>query len=341
MSDMTRGPILATIVGFGLPLAVANLAQQGYLLVDSVIVGRYLGVDALAAVGASQPLFALMTGVFAGAATAFSVRLGTLKGAGATPGRAVAGALVTCVAAWSAACLLLTVAATGPVLALIGAGGAVDGGARRFLLVLAAGLPAVFGLTAVTAAQQGLGDARSAMRVTVLTSALNALLGWWLVGPMGLGIGGAALATGLANLAGLAFGLHQLRRRWPIPPRAASAGGVRAELGRTLRLAVPMAAVGRLSDWGDVDERPDLAGRFLEINTRFRDRVATFLDEALRQHGRELVVAPALLTDAIVAIAERSIRRALLAGDSDPDVLSRAILPGLLLAFSRPASPAS
>jgi hypothetical protein len=83
--------------------------------------------------------------------------------------------------------------------------------------------------------------------------------------------------------------------------------------------------------------RPDQAARFLEVNTRFRERVGAFLDDALRQHGRELVVDPVMLTDAIVAIAERSVRRALLAHDDDPDALSRAMLPGLVLAFTRPA----
>jgi AcrR family transcriptional regulator len=83
--------------------------------------------------------------------------------------------------------------------------------------------------------------------------------------------------------------------------------------------------------------RPDQAGRFLEISHAFRDRIAEFLDRAMRRHGRRLLVDPALLTDAIVAIAESSVRRALLAGpDADPDELSNAILPGLLLALSRP-----
>ncbi|WP_432840304.1 MATE family efflux transporter [Dactylosporangium sp. CA-092794] len=240
MSDLTRGPVLTAIVRFGLPLGAANLAQQGYLLVDSVIVGRYTGVTGLAAVGAGQPLFALMTGVFFGAATAFSVRLGGRLGAGAGPGRAAAGALAAVTAGWSAACLLLTVALTGPVLHLLGVEGAVAAGARRFLLVLAAGLPAVFGLGAVTAAQRGLGDARSALRVTVLTSVLNAALAWWFVGPLGWGVTGAAAATGVANLFGLAAGLAQLRRRWPAAG-AAEPGGVGAELRAALGLGLPLA----------------------------------------------------------------------------------------------------
>ena len=82
--------------------------------------------------------------------------------------------------------------------------------------------------------------------------------------------------------------------------------------------------------------RPDLAGRFVETNNRFRARIGTFIDEAMRRYGRELLVDPTILTDSIVAIAERSVRRALLAGgDADPDAMASAVLPGLLLAFSR------
>jgi Na+-driven multidrug efflux pump len=59
MTDMTTGPALRRIVGFALPLTAASLFQQGYLLVDGVVVGRYVGVNGLAAVGASGPLFYL------------------------------------------------------------------------------------------------------------------------------------------------------------------------------------------------------------------------------------------------------------------------------------------
>jgi AcrR family transcriptional regulator len=83
--------------------------------------------------------------------------------------------------------------------------------------------------------------------------------------------------------------------------------------------------------------RPDQAGRFLEINNRFRERIALLLDEAMHRYGRELLVDASIITDSILAIAERSVRRALLAGgDADPDAMARAVLPGLLLAFSKP-----
>lgn len=87
--------------------------------------------------------------------------------------------------------------------------------------------------------------------------------------------------------------------------------------------------------------RPDLARRFVEANSRFRARIGELMAAAMARNGRELLVDPSMLTDAIVAIAERSVRRALLAGGgADPDELASAILPGLILAFSRPVGGA-
>jgi AcrR family transcriptional regulator len=85
--------------------------------------------------------------------------------------------------------------------------------------------------------------------------------------------------------------------------------------------------------------RPDQARRFATLNERFRDRIGAFIVEAMGHHGRELLVAPADFTDAVLAISERSARRAFLVRDGDPDALSSAVLPGVLLGLSRPIPP--
>ncbi len=83
--------------------------------------------------------------------------------------------------------------------------------------------------------------------------------------------------------------------------------------------------------------RPDLARHLLEVNAGFRERLGYFIATAMALHGRELLVSVPDITDTMIAVAERSSRRALLAGgDADQDALSRAVLPGILLAFSRP-----
>jgi AcrR family transcriptional regulator len=87
--------------------------------------------------------------------------------------------------------------------------------------------------------------------------------------------------------------------------------------------------------------RPDLARAFIESNARFREGVATFIEGVLRRYGRELLVDRAVLTDAVFAIAQGSVRRALLDGpEADVDAMSRDVLPGLLLTLTRQADPA-
>jgi len=86
--------------------------------------------------------------------------------------------------------------------------------------------------------------------------------------------------------------------------------------------------------------RPDLAGRFLAINRRFRARIAGFIADAMTANGRELLVDPEMLTEALIGISQRSCRRAILDGHEDPNELARLIMPGLLLSFSRPVGVA-
>ena len=84
--------------------------------------------------------------------------------------------------------------------------------------------------------------------------------------------------------------------------------------------------------------RPDLARPFLEANDRFRSRIAVFLQATIARNGLELTVDAADVVDASVAVVERSVRRALLAGDGgDPDAMARQVLPAMILALSRPA----
>ncbi len=82
--------------------------------------------------------------------------------------------------------------------------------------------------------------------------------------------------------------------------------------------------------------RPALAGRFLAINRRFRARIAVFIADAMTSNGRELLVDPELLTEALIGVSQRSCRRAMLDDRQDPNELARLIMPGLLLTFSRP-----
>jgi len=244
---LTGGPPLRRIVGFSLPLTVANLCQQGYLLVDGIVVGRFLGVDALAGVGAAGPLYYLLSATFIGASTAFTIRLAQLLGAGRSDRtRAVAVALLLFTLSWSLACAGLMAAGGGPVLAAMGLTGAVAAAGRTFLLVLAAGLPSIFGLAGLTAYLRGQGDPRTPMYLLIGSSALNAGLSWLFVGPLRLGVAGAAAATGTAATLALLAGLARIAGPGRIGrPGRGAPGSTRAavpeELRGAARLGLPLA----------------------------------------------------------------------------------------------------
>lgn len=245
MPDLTRGPVLTGIVGIAAPLALANLLQQGYLLVDSAVVGRYVGVTGLAALGAAQPLYAILTSLFTGVSGAFTVRLGHLAGAGRRDDPSALLALAACTAVWSALCAAVAVLAAGPLLALTGVTGEVAAEARTFVVTLCSGMVAVYALGAVCAVLTGRGDVRRATVLMIAASVLNAVFAWLFVGPWRLGMAGAALAVVASNALTAVVGLTRLvreqRRPRPAGAAAVTAATVRAEVWRGLRIGTPMA----------------------------------------------------------------------------------------------------
>lgn len=234
-TDLTQGPVLRRTVGYALPVAGSNLLTQTYLLVDSAVVGHYLGASGMAAIGVSHGLVYLFQAGSYGLSGAFAIRIGRLKGAGRGD-RGAGRALGLATTVWALACLLLTLALAGPALRLIGADPALAADGRRFLTALACGLVAVFGLVAVTTVISGRGDSRTSMLLLGLSNVANAGLVWWFVGPLRLGLAGAALATVTASGLAAGVGLWLLARA-PARPDPTS---TRSELRAGLRLGAPI-----------------------------------------------------------------------------------------------------
>lgn len=241
MTELLNGPVVRRIVAFSLPLTAANLLQQGYLLVDAIVVGRFVGVDGLAAVGASGPLFYLVNALFIGISTAFSIRLAHFKGAGKAGEISVtAVALGAFTTLWSVGTAVFVIFFAPLALSFMGIQGDVRTGAIRFLTILALGFPAIFGVGALSAFLRGLGDSLASMRMVGVSSILNALLAWLFVGPFEWGLEGAALATVLASSAGLVFGVLATRRKYAVTV-IGDKNALRSEMSDALRLGFPLA----------------------------------------------------------------------------------------------------
>lgn len=122
------------ILGFSLPMSVANYVQQSYLLADSIIVGHYVGIDGLASVGAAQPIFYLVNAVFLGLVSGFAIRFARMTGSGRAERQqdAVIGLALFAVV-WAALRTGLVFGATGFFLDAMGIYGSVAAGSTTYL----------------------------------------------------------------------------------------------------------------------------------------------------------------------------------------------------------------
>ena len=216
--DLTEGPLVKTLLLFALPQLVGNVLQTINSSINAVWVGRLIGNGALAATAnANIIMFLIFAGVF-GFGMAATVRIGQAFGAGdiAMVRRGVGAAvcvtlaitLVTTVAGWLGAPLLLDAMATP---------GAARGLALIYMRIILLSNP--FAMVSLTLAMclRGTGDARTPLIVLVMTSVLDILFNPLLIrgfGPVpALGIAGSALSTALATMIGLAAMLVLIYRR--------------------------------------------------------------------------------------------------------------------------------
>ena len=194
--NMTRGPIAPLLVKFTVPLVLGNLFQLTYNAADSVIVGRFVGEDALAAVGTSNPLMTLAILFINGMCLGAGILVSNAFGAQDWPRlekqvstTAIAGAVFSL--AFSALCILLA----RPLLRLMQVPAEVLPLAAGYLRVVFAGLIFTFFYNFLAATLRALGDSKSALYFLMLSAVLNIFGDLVCVAGLGLGVEGAALST--------------------------------------------------------------------------------------------------------------------------------------------------
>ena len=198
--DLTRGPIARSLVLFALPMMAGNLLQQFYNIADTLIVGRALGTDALAAVGSAYTLMTFLT----------SILLGLSMGSGALfsiyRGQGDEASLHSAIAHAFGLILLLTLALNAavyaflnPILHFLRVPAAVWGGMREYLLVVFAGLVATSVYNYLACLLRALGNSAAPLVFLGASALLNVGLDLLFVPVLGWGIAGAAWATVIAQ----------------------------------------------------------------------------------------------------------------------------------------------
>ena len=242
IKDMTQGKPLPLIIQFALPLMLGNVFQNLYTLVDTMVVGKALGVDALAALGATDWFYWMIVGIIQGVTQGFAILISQHFGAKQYEDlRQVVGASAVLSALCSAVLLVGGQLVTRPVLLLLKTPADIIHWSELYLRILISAAPIVTAYNLLSCILRALGDGQSPLTSMILASLTNIALDLLFVLGFGWGIAGAAAATVIAQVVACGYCLLRLRqidflrftrRHFVLKPAMAS---------RLLGLGFPMA----------------------------------------------------------------------------------------------------
>lgn len=211
---MTEGKALPLIFNFTLPLLLGNLLQQTYSLVDAAIVGKFLGIHALASVGASTSVVFLILGFCNGCCGGFSIPVAQKFGARdyTTMRRYVAVSLQLS-AVMSVVLAVVTSIFCADILRMMSTPEVIFEGAYYYLLVTFIGIPCTFFYNLLSSVIRALGDSKTPFWFLLLSTVLNILLDLFCILVLDWGVAGAAIATLISQgvSAGLCY-MYMMRR---------------------------------------------------------------------------------------------------------------------------------
>ena len=238
--DLTTGPITGNILFFALPLMCGNLLQQMYNIADTWVVGRFLGADALAAVGSSYTLMVFLTSVILGLCMGSGAAVSMDYGSGrADEMRRSIFLSFVLIAAISLLLNVLVYVFIDPILALLHVPTDVIPLMKTYLLIIFAGIAATFLYNYCASVLRAIGNAVVPLLFLAVSAVLNVALDLCFVIVLRLGVGGAAFATVLAqSVSGIGILLYTLLRFPDLRPKKDDCRCSRKALGRILNLSL-------------------------------------------------------------------------------------------------------
>ncbi len=200
MQDLTKGKEGKLILKFAAPLLIGNVFQQLYNIVDSLVVGNFLGKDALAAVGASFPVIFALISLIIGIATGTTIIIAQYFGAREFENvkRAIDTMYIFTFAA-SIVVSLTGIYFTEDIFRLLQLPEELMPEAKSYLTVYLGGMIVFFGFNGTSAILRGLGDSKTPLYFLILSSLINIGLDLLFILVFGWGVAGVALATVIAQ----------------------------------------------------------------------------------------------------------------------------------------------
>lgn len=214
VKDMTKGSPMKLILGFSIPLLFGFLFQQCYSLMDTVIVGRFLGKDNLAAVGATSSINFMIIGFCMGICSGFSIPVSHKFGAGDEVGlRRVVANCVWLAAVFATAMTVLTTLLCRHILVTMRTPDNILDAAYSYIWIIFLGIPVTFLYNMTAGVIRALGDSRTPVIFLVMSSFINIGLDLLFIVGLQWGVRGAALATVISQgISGLCCLLFMIRK---------------------------------------------------------------------------------------------------------------------------------
>lgn len=217
MNDMTKGNIPKHLISFSIPLVLGNLLQLTYNAVDSIVVGRFSGTDALAAVGAANPVMNIailgITGICIGA----SVLMSEFFGAGKYEElkKEISTTLIFgCF--FSVIIVVLGLILSKGILNLLGVPSEILDSSTLYLRIIFVAMPFTYLYNAVSAAMRSIGDSKTPIRFLAIASILNGCLDFIFIAGFDMGVLGAGLATAIAEACSAIFCIIYIYKKVPL-----------------------------------------------------------------------------------------------------------------------------
>ncbi|MBS5523044.1 MAG: MATE family efflux transporter [Clostridiales bacterium] len=199
--DMTSGNAWRQIFFFSLPLLVGNVFQQLYSMVDTIIVGRFVSVKALAAVGSTGAISFLVLGFAMGMTAGFSVIIAQRFGAGDEEGvRKSIGMAIWLSVITMAVLTALAIATARPLLEFMNTPEDIIGDALVYIIIIYGGIGASIYYNLIASIVRALGDSKTPLYFLLFSSGLNIVLDLVLIIFFHMGVAGAGIATVFSQL---------------------------------------------------------------------------------------------------------------------------------------------
>ena len=194
--NLTSGSVFKNLIWFSLPYLLSCFLQTFYGLADLFITGQFNGADSISAVAIGSQLMHMLTVVIVGLAMGSTVLIG--RYAGASDKEGVSGTIGSTALLFGFAAALLTAVLTllaDPILRILSTPQEAFVEARAYVRICFAGIPFITAYNIISSIFRGMGDTRRPMYFVAVAGVINIILDYLLIGPLGMGAAGAALAT--------------------------------------------------------------------------------------------------------------------------------------------------